>query len=320
MRTYKARGIVLHTIKYGDSSAIAYLFTDVLGRMSYMVQGIRSKRGRGNKAALLQPMFLVEFEGVEQPHAQMHRIREMCSLRPLMSVPFDVRKSTISMFMAEVLYRLIREVEANEPLFDFLCEAVLKLDAMREGIANYHLWFLVRLSAYLGFYPGNEYIENGCFDIRGGLFTPSMPAHRIGMNEACARLLGTLMECEADALAEILFRLPFRFDPLGPLDLDPARSFLTPRDKVLPLNTASFAQIPLSIPRPVGQSSGPGIKRQDPLPNSRTTAADRPTGHGRRRPEIARRPERPRCTVATKRRTRTDSSAERQANGIRFPE
>lgn len=44
MRTYKARGIVLHTIKYGDSSAIAYLFTDVLGRMSYMVQGIRSKR------------------------------------------------------------------------------------------------------------------------------------------------------------------------------------------------------------------------------------------------------------------------------------
>ena len=182
MRTYKARGIVLHTIKYGDSSAIAYLFTDVLGRMSYMVQGIRSKRGRGNKAALLQPMFLVEFEGVEQPHAQMHRVREMRSLRPLMSVPFDVRKSTISMFMAEVLYRL---------------------DAMREGIANYHLWFLVRLSAYLGFYPGNEYIENGCFDIRGGLFTPSMPAHRIGMNEACARLLGTLMECEADALAEI---------------------------------------------------------------------------------------------------------------------
>ena len=106
MRTYKARGIVLHTIKYGDSSAIAYLFTDVLGRMSYMVQGIRSKRGRGNKAALLQPMFLVEFEGVEQPHAQMHRIREMCSLRPLMSVPFDVRKSTISMFMAEGLSRM----------------------------------------------------------------------------------------------------------------------------------------------------------------------------------------------------------------------
>ena len=203
MRTYKARGIVLHTIKYGDSSAIAYLFTDVLGRMSYMVQGIRSKRGRGNKAALLQPMFLVEFEGVEQPHAQMHRIREMRSLRPLMSVPFDVRKSTISMFMAEVLYRLIREVEANEPLFDFLLRGRAKLDAMREGIANYHhlvpRYGSVRPS---GFLSGNEYIENGCFDILAA-FTPSMPAHRIGMNEACARLLGTLMECEADALAEI---------------------------------------------------------------------------------------------------------------------
>ena len=78
-----------------------------------------------------------------------------------MSVPFDVRKSTISMFMAEVLYRLIREVEANEPLFDFLCEAVLKLDAMREGVANFHLWFLANLSRLLGYRPGNDY-SYGC--------------------------------------------------------------------------------------------------------------------------------------------------------------
>ena len=203
MKTYKGRGIVLHTLKYGDSSMVVYLLTDVGGRRSYMVQGVRSRSGRGSKLALFQPVFPVEFEGLESPRQEMHRFREVRAGFALQSLPFDVRKSTMALFMAEVLYRLIREVEANEPLFDFLCEAVLKLDAMREGIANYHLWFLVRLSAYLGFYPGNEYIENGCFDIRGGLFTPSMPAHRIGMNEACARLLGTLMECEADALAEI---------------------------------------------------------------------------------------------------------------------
>ncbi|CAK5273349.1 unnamed protein product [Mycena citricolor] len=178
MRTYKARGVVLHTIKYGDSSMVAYLFTDLFGRMNYMIQGVHSSRGRGNKAALFQPMFLVEFEGIEQPQARMHRMKEVRSLTPLSSLPFDVRKSTISLFMAEVLYRLIRESEANEPLFDFVCRSVVQLDRMTEGISNFHLWFLVQLSAYLGFYPGNEPIPNGYFDIRAACLR--RPFRRIG--------------------------------------------------------------------------------------------------------------------------------------------
>ena len=182
--SYKARGIVLHTVKYGESSLVAYLFTDVGGRQTYM----------------FQPMFLLEFEGVEQPHAEMHRMKEVRNLVPLSSVPFDVRKSTVSLFMAEVLYRLIREVEANEPLFDFLCSAVQQLDRMEQGVANFHLWFLVRLSAYLGFYPGNEYRDGGWFDIRSGLFCDAMPQHRTCMGPASARLLGGLMEREAAEL------------------------------------------------------------------------------------------------------------------------
>ena len=215
MRTYKARGIVLHTIKYGDSSAIAYLFTDVLGRMSYMVQGIRSKRGRGNKAALLQPMFLVEFEGVEQPHAQMHRIREMRSLRPLMSVPFDVRKSTISMFMAEVLYRLVRECEPNEPLFTFVWNSVGALDAMREGVANFHLWFLANLSRLLGYRPGNDYTPGAWFDIREGEYASVRPSHPGVMSQECARLLDELLHCDVRRLGTIPLNRALRSDFLN---------------------------------------------------------------------------------------------------------
>ena len=130
-------------------------------------------------------------------------MKEVRSLTPLSSLPFDVRKSTISLFMAEVLYRLIRESEANEPLFDFVCRSVVQLDRMTEGISNFHLWFLVQLSAYLGFYPGNEPIPNGYFDIRGGVFTPSVPAHRICMDASCSGLLGDLMDCEADRLGSL---------------------------------------------------------------------------------------------------------------------
>ena len=153
MKSYKARGVVLHTLKYGDSSMVVYLLTDVGGRRSYMVQGVRSTRGRGSKLALFQPMFAVEFEGLESPRRQMDSFREVRSGAVLRSVPFDVRKSTIALFMAEVLYRLVRESEPNGPLFDFVWGSVGALDAMEEGVTNFHLWFLANLSRFLGFYP-----------------------------------------------------------------------------------------------------------------------------------------------------------------------
>lgn len=203
MKSYKARGVVLHTVKYGDSSLVVYLLTDLLGRQNYLVQGIRSVRSKGNKAAFFQPMFLVEFEGLEPPRGEMHRMREVHSLVPLSSLPFDVRKSTISLFMAEVLYRLIREVEPNSPLFDFVTGAVVALDSMQEGVANFHLWFLVRLSAFLGFYPGNEYLPGGWFDIQEGIFTSIMPQHRLMLSPENTEMLHRLMTCQVQGLGDI---------------------------------------------------------------------------------------------------------------------
>ncbi len=203
MKSYKARGVVLHTVKYGESSLVAFLLTDVLGRQSYMIQGVRSAKGRGNKGALFQPMFVLEFEGLESSHMQMHRMKEVQTAFPLASIPFDVRKSTISLFMAEVLYRLIREVEPDSPLFDFVSGSVVALDGMTEGVANFHLWFLVRLSSFLGFYPGNEYQPGSYFDIQEGLFTPLMPQHRLALSQDNTRILGELMACEVDKLASI---------------------------------------------------------------------------------------------------------------------
>lgn len=201
MKNYKARGVVLHTVKYGDSSLVVYLLTDVFGRQNYLVQGVRANKG--NKTALFQPLFLVEFEGYEAPKSQMHRMREVRCARPLYSIPFDARKSTVSLFMAEAVYRLIREVEPNSALFDFVWCAAAHLDAMQDGIANFHLWFLVRLSAYLGFYPGNEYTPNAWFDIKEGVFVHWMPRHGMALSQDNSRILSDMMLCEGDGLSEI---------------------------------------------------------------------------------------------------------------------
>ena len=104
LKTYKARGIVLNSLKYGDSAMVVHLLTDALGRQSYMVQGVRSSRGRGSKLALFQPMFALEFEGLTSSRQQMHRFREVQSGIVLQRMPFDVRRSTIALFMACLLY------------------------------------------------------------------------------------------------------------------------------------------------------------------------------------------------------------------------
>ncbi len=195
MKSSKARGVVLHTVKYGESGLVAYLYTDIGGRRSYMVQGIRSAKSKGNKSALFQPMFLLGYEDLQPHRGELHRIRDLAALYPLSSIPFDVRKSTVSLFMAEVLYRMIRESEPNGPLFDFIVQSVLALDSMEEGTANFHLWFLVRLSYFLGFYPGNDYTDNHFFDIPRGEFTVLPPTHRMFLDRDNARLLGQLMEC-----------------------------------------------------------------------------------------------------------------------------
>ncbi|MFR9594026.1 MAG: recombination protein O N-terminal domain-containing protein, partial [Rikenellaceae bacterium] len=79
MRSYKGRGIVLNSLKYGDSALVVHLLTDVCGRQSFIVQGVKSSRGRIAKMALFQPLFALEFEGVESRYGDMHRFKEVQS-------------------------------------------------------------------------------------------------------------------------------------------------------------------------------------------------------------------------------------------------
>ncbi len=203
LKSYKGRGIVLNTLKYGDSSVVVHLLTDVGGRQSFMVQGVRSGKGRGSKMALFQPLFGVEFEGIASSRGDMHRFREVQSGVTLERMPFDVRRSTIALFMAEVLYRLVNEREENHDLFEFAWGSLIALDTIEEGISNFHLWFLANLSRQLGFYPGNEHTHGAWFDIVEGSYTPSQPKHKLILEPENAEFLRDFTECDIRHLGEI---------------------------------------------------------------------------------------------------------------------
>ena len=202
LKSYKARGIVLGTLKYGEKGVIVHLLTDVCGRQSYMIQGVRPT-AKGSKMALLQPMFTLEFEGLTSTKMSLHRMKDMSPGMVLHSTPFDVRKSTMALFMAEVLYRLVKESEESSSLFEFVWASIAALDALEEGIANFHLWFLANLSRPLGFSPDNEYSDGAWLDIRDGHFTPNALIPSFALSPENARILHDMLECDVRYLGEI---------------------------------------------------------------------------------------------------------------------
>ena len=173
----KTRGIVLHHIKYSESSIIAYIYTEEFGRQSYMVNGIRGKNS-SMRLNMFQPLVLLEMEVYQKSGRGLQRIKEIKNAAPYHSIPFDVLKSTISLFLAEIMYKSLQEEVANKQLFDFLFHSFLLLDTLDKNIANFHICFLIHLARFLGFPPQNNYNEeNQYFDLFEGSFVSLIPPH-----------------------------------------------------------------------------------------------------------------------------------------------
>lgn len=172
----KLTGIVLHTLKYNDTSNIVDIYTEQSGRVSFLVKIPRSHKS-GVRSVLFQPLAMVELEADIRPTGGLQRIREAKSLHPFCSLPYHPYKSSIAMFLAEFLYRVLKEEAPNEPLFAYLSHSIRWLDEC-EGrpFANFHLVFLMRLSRFLGLYPNVDDYTSGCyFDMLNACFTPLMP-------------------------------------------------------------------------------------------------------------------------------------------------
>ncbi len=193
-------GIVLHYIKYGESSVIATIFTRDFGRQSYLVNAARSKKSQ-NKASLLQPLFLVEFVAYQKQSKELHRIKEIRSNHVYQNLPFEITKSSLAIFLAEVLYKSINEQESYPEMYDFIKHSLLWFDLMETGANNFHLWFLFRLTEYLGFLPDTNKVGfEGWFDIKKGAIVYFQPSHPFYANKEVTE---KLMELAALKIHEI---------------------------------------------------------------------------------------------------------------------
>jgi DNA repair protein RecO (recombination protein O) len=148
---HKTTGIVFKFFKYRETSVIVKIFTARFGVQTYIVNGVRSgKKGRG-KMALLQPLTLLDMVVYYKENSEIQRMSEMRCHYPYRSIPYDVRKTSMALFIAEVLYKCVREEGESERLYLFLEQSLLVLDELDEGYQNFHLQFLLKLSKFLGY-------------------------------------------------------------------------------------------------------------------------------------------------------------------------
>lgn len=174
---HHSRGIVLHTIKYSESSIITKIYTEVLGLQTYIVRGIRSKSSK-TKMALFQSLNLLELVADHKPNRAIHHLKEVRSAHSYQSIPTNMVKRSFVFFIAELLVKSIREETANQPLFKWLFHALTWLDLSEGQPVNFHLVFMMQLSRFLGFYPKNPLGNKAVFfDLQEGLFCSTVPLH-----------------------------------------------------------------------------------------------------------------------------------------------
>ncbi len=171
----KTEGIVLHVIKYNDTSIIVDVFTSLRGRCSLIVSLPKSRRS-ALKSSLFQPLALVEIETDFHNKHSLNRIKNARLIYPFSSIPFDRAKTTIAFFLAEFMLYSLREESQNEPLFEYLKNSILWLDNCTSNFSNFHLVFMMHLSSFLGFYPNlTGYHKGDYFDMLNGCYTLSRP-------------------------------------------------------------------------------------------------------------------------------------------------
>lgn len=150
------KGIVLHTIPYSETSIIAKIFTEELGLQSYIIKGARKAKSK-TKAGLFQPLSLLDMVVYHKETKQLNFIKEIKIDQAYQSLHTDIRKSTVLLFISELLAKSIKEEEQNKELYRYIHDSLISFDKTDQLIPFFHILFSSLLTKHLGFFPQSNH-------------------------------------------------------------------------------------------------------------------------------------------------------------------
>ncbi len=189
----KTEGIVIRSVKYSESSLICKIYTRELGMQSYIVNGVRGKSKGSARAPLLQAASILHLEVYHREHKNLQRIREFTPAHIFQRIPSDVKRGSMALFLMEVSNKTLMDESENREAFELLKSSLLHID-LEEKVANFHLYFLIRLSQILGFGPQFPHGVQTFFNLREGIFQSELPGHPDFAEEKSSAFLARLMQ------------------------------------------------------------------------------------------------------------------------------
>lgn len=180
MSLHKTKGIVLRTTKYGETSVIATIYTELFGVVTYLINGIRVEQKKANsKANLLQPAAILDLVVYHQEQKNLQRIKDLKWDYLYQNIYFNIIKNATSLFAIEILQKTLKQPEPNPELFEFIEESFKSLDHQDEWFtANFPIYFALHLMHHYGFslyhQTGNS---NQYFDLTEAQFVEEHPVH-----------------------------------------------------------------------------------------------------------------------------------------------
>ncbi len=193
---HNTKGIVLRTVKYGETSVIAAIYTELFGLQSYLVNGVRtsSKKGPG-KASLFQPGAILDMVVYHNDFKNLQRIKEFKWGYLYQHIFSDIFKNSVALFMVELLSKTIKQPEQNTDLFYFIEDAFMHLDkGEQQMVGNFPLYFSLHLATIYGFRLSDEYTPQNCYlDLQEGEFVPEQPVHPYFLAEPYSYITSQLL-------------------------------------------------------------------------------------------------------------------------------
>lgn len=197
MKIHHTKGIVLKTVKYGESSIITTIYTEMFGLQTYMVKGVRSNAKKGNgKFSFFQPSSVLDLQVYHNTLKNIQFIKEFQWSILYQHIFVDVLKYSVAMYLVELITNTIKQPEINAELYFLLEDYFIQIDTCTEkGLANLPIFFAINFCKELGFgFQGNFSDEDCILDLKEGTFVSQIPHHTFFVENKIAESISIINE------------------------------------------------------------------------------------------------------------------------------
>jgi len=232
---HTTKGIILRTVKYGETSIITTVYTELFGVQTYIVKGVRqsSKTSQG-KASYFQPAAILDLEVHLNTLKQIQFIREFQWSYIYERVLFDVVRNAVALYVIELLQHSLKQPEANPELFYLVEDTLKEIDKGNETfVANLPLYFILHLASELGFQIQGEYsVETQVLGLKEGFFIKEIPMHPYYLIDSDARITSQIINIKSYKELESIY-----------LNKDKRRQLLEAYQQYMKLHITDFGEI-----------------------------------------------------------------------------